>query len=62
MADITHIAFDVDGTLYGKHTEYREGAGSIGDAHHYFIFYAWQMIRDGEKFHPELVFLIKKHF
>ncbi|MFP4424050.1 MAG: HAD family hydrolase [Candidatus Woesearchaeota archaeon] len=30
------LIFDVDGTLYDKHREYRTGKGSVNDAHNFF--------------------------
>ncbi|MBU4502439.1 MAG: HAD family hydrolase [Nanoarchaeota archaeon] len=35
---ITHIIFDVDGTLYDKKREYVPGKGSIEDAHEFFRY------------------------
>lgn len=40
-SEITHIIFDVDGTLYNKKREYKLGKGSIEDAHEFFRYTAF---------------------
>lgn len=37
-SELTHIIFDIDGTLYNKKREYKPGKGSIEDAHEFFRY------------------------
>lgn len=38
LKNITHVIFDVDGTIYEKSREYLPGHGSIEDAHEFFRY------------------------
>jgi HAD superfamily hydrolase (TIGR01549 family) len=43
LKNITHIFFDVDGTLYDKNKEYIAGKGSVDDAHKFFRYQTYEL-------------------
>ncbi|MFH1064318.1 MAG: HAD family hydrolase [Candidatus Woesearchaeota archaeon] len=43
--DISHLIFDVDGTLYDKQREYIVGHGSIEDSHEFFRYATYSRAR-----------------
>ncbi|MFO7710606.1 MAG: HAD family hydrolase [Candidatus Woesearchaeota archaeon] len=59
------LIFDVDGTLYDKHREYRPGKGSINDAHNFFRQEAYKRalegISDENRTIDEIVSSYKQH-
>ncbi|MFH1916236.1 MAG: HAD family hydrolase [Nanoarchaeota archaeon] len=48
-SQITHILFDVDGTLYDKNKEYVSGNGTIMDSHEFFRYGAFMWRLSGLK-------------
>lgn len=53
-SELTHVIFDVDGTLYDKKREYKLGKGSIEDAHEFFRYNTFsQALESKRKFNQD---------
>ncbi|MBL7051177.1 HAD family hydrolase [Candidatus Woesearchaeota archaeon] len=59
---VKHVIFDIDGTLYEKNKEYKQGKGSVQTAHDFFIFSAWHLMSNKPSQHKKIAdYLIADH-